>query len=167
MTWLVAWAAEVICRNKIQSNGKTSYENMTGHNGLQPIAIFGERIIFKFTTDTNNRKTIESDWDHGLFLRVNPGTTEYLVGSGDDVYSCATIRRLEEDKAFDPSIIKETKMRYRDYILEGARLIPVEVRIPTTSTPITDPGVSQFVSKGKKLNSNISSFAIWMRRRCP
>ena len=73
---------------------------MTGHKGLQPIAIFGERVMFKFTTDKNNRKKLESDWDHGFFLGVNPGTTEFLIGSGDDVYSCATIRRLEEDKAY-------------------------------------------------------------------
>ena len=46
MTWLVAWAAEVICRYKIQSNVGTSYENVTGHKGLQPIAIFGEHIMF-------------------------------------------------------------------------------------------------------------------------
>ena len=48
---------------------------MTGHKGLQPIAISGERILFKFTTDKNNRKKIESDWDHGFFLGVTPGTT--------------------------------------------------------------------------------------------
>jgi len=60
MTWLVAWAAEVICRYRIQSNGRTSYENVTGHKGLQPIAIFGEFIMFKFTTDKNHRRKMES-----------------------------------------------------------------------------------------------------------
>ena len=118
MTWLVAWVAEVSCKYKIQSNGRTSYENVTGHKGLQPIAIFGERTMFKFTTNMNNRKNMESDCDHGFFLGASPGTTEYFVGSEDDVYSCATIRRLEEDTAFDPSIIKETKMSYRDYVRE-------------------------------------------------
>ena len=45
---------------------------------------------------------------------------------------------MEEDTAFDPSIIMETKMRYRDYILEAARSIPVEIRIATTIGPIAD-----------------------------
>ena len=44
MMWLVAWAAEVYCRYKTQSNGNTSYGNVTGHKGLQPIAIFREGI---------------------------------------------------------------------------------------------------------------------------
>ena len=70
MTWLVAWAAEVICRYKIQSNGRTSDENVTGHKGLQPSAILGERIMFKFTTDKNNRKKIDSDWDVTFSLVV-------------------------------------------------------------------------------------------------
>ena len=89
--------------------------------------------MFKFTTDKNHRKKMESEWDHGHFLGVNPGTTEYFIGCGDDMYSCAKIRRLEEGKAFDPTAIKEIKMRYRDYILEGARSTPVEVRMPVVS----------------------------------
>ena len=33
------------------------------------------------------------------------------------MYSWVTMRRLEEDKDFDSSVIKKTKMRYRDFIL--------------------------------------------------
>ena len=40
MTWLVSWAADVICRYRIQANGKSCYDNVTGHKGLQPIAMF-------------------------------------------------------------------------------------------------------------------------------
>ena len=56
MTWLVAWAAEVTCRYRIHADGGTSYDNVTGHKCIQPIAIFGERVMFTFTTDKNNRK---------------------------------------------------------------------------------------------------------------
>ena len=61
MTWLVSWAAEVICRYRVQANGRTSYEHVTGHKGLQPIAIFGEKVMFKFTSDKNNLKKIQSE----------------------------------------------------------------------------------------------------------
>ena len=95
MTWLEAWAADVSCRYRIQSNGRANYENVTGHKGFQLITIFGERVMFNFTTEKNNRRKMGSDLDHGFFLGVNFGTTEYLIGSGDDVYSCATMRRVE------------------------------------------------------------------------
>ena len=77
--------------------------------------------MFKFTTDRNNRRKMESELDHGYFLGVNPGAIEYLIGTGDDVYSCATMRRLEEDKALDTAVIKELNMHYRDYVIQGAR----------------------------------------------
>ena len=123
MTWLVFWSAEVICRCRIGAKVRTSYENMSGRNGLQPIAIVVERVMFKFITDKNSRRKMESDWDHGYLLGVNPGTTEYLTGTSDDVYSCATMRRLEEDKAFDTAVIKEVDMHYRDYVIQGRQVI--------------------------------------------
>ena len=83
---------------------------------------------------------MESEWAHGYFLGVNPGTTEYLTRTSDDVYSCATMRRLEEDRAFDTAVIKELDMHYQDYVIQGARSSPVEVRLPTTGSPIADPG---------------------------
>ena len=106
MTWLVSWAAEVICRYRVQANGRTSYENVTGHKGLQPVAIFGEKVMFRFTPDKTNRRKMESDWSHGYFLGINPETTEYLIGTHDNIYSCCTMRRLEEDRAFDATLVK-------------------------------------------------------------
>ena len=73
-------------------------------------------------------------------MGVNPGTTEYLIGSHDDVFSCATMRRLQKDKAFDLSIIKEIDMSFSDYVSQGARSSPVDVRPATPSTPIPAPG---------------------------
>ena len=83
---------------------------------------------------------------------MNPGTTEYLVGTSDDVYRCAIMRRLEEDKAFDTAVIKELDMHYRDYVIQGARSSPVEVRLPTTGSSIADPGGVQPVQRRAKLN---------------
>ena len=91
--------------------------------------------MIKITTEKNNRKKLESGWDHGFFVGMNPCITDFFL-SGDDFYSCATIRRLKEDKAFDASVITETNMKYRDYILEGARSTPTEVRLPSASVPL-------------------------------
>ena len=68
MTWLVSWSADVVCHYRVQSHGRTSYENVTEHKGLQPIAIFGEKVMLKFTMDKNKRKKMERDWEHSYFL---------------------------------------------------------------------------------------------------
>ena len=72
MTWLVTWSAEVLHRYKLQTNGRTSYEMVTGHKGIQPLAAFGEKVMFKYTTDKNRRDKMNTEWDVGYFLGVNP-----------------------------------------------------------------------------------------------
>ena len=43
-------------------------------------------------------------------------------------------------------------MRYRIYVLEGARSIPIEVRMPTVSTPASVPEMPQPIPRRAKLN---------------
>ena len=45
---------------KIRSSGRTSYEHITGHRGLQAIAAFGEKVMFKYTTDKTRRNKMET-----------------------------------------------------------------------------------------------------------
>ena len=65
------------CDLSVQGPGQWTYElrEYRGHKGLQPIAIFGEKVMFKFTTDKDNRKKMESEWEYGYFLGVNLSST--------------------------------------------------------------------------------------------
>ena len=51
MTWLVSWAADVVSRYKVNPNGRTSYEWITGHRCSQPVVALGEKVGFKFTME--------------------------------------------------------------------------------------------------------------------
>ena len=82
-------------------------------------------------------------------MGVNPGTTEYLTGNHDDVYSCSTMKKMEEDKAFDASIIKEIDMRYSDYVTQGARPSPAEVRPAAPGEPVPAPGGHPVTSRAE------------------
>ena len=55
MTWLATLSAEAIFRYKIQGNGRTSYETVTGHKGSQPVDIFGEKLMSKYAMNKNRR----------------------------------------------------------------------------------------------------------------
>ena len=46
---------------KVLGNRRTSYECITGHKGVQPNAMFGEKVMFKYTTDKNRRNKMESE----------------------------------------------------------------------------------------------------------
>ena len=124
---------------------------MTGHKGLQPIAIFGEKVMFRFTPDKTNRRKMETDWSHGYFLGINPETTEYLIGTNDNIYSCCTMRRLEEDRAFDASLVKDITIKYSDYVMQGAKSSPAEIRPAEVGQPVPAPGGDP-VPRRAKLN---------------
>ena len=92
---------------------------------------------------------MESEWDAGYFVGVNPETTEYLVIKEDGVFSCATIRRLQDDQAFDPKILNEVNVTYSQYILKGASSTPVRVRPATFSAPNPDPPANPGAPEGQ------------------
>ena len=138
MTWLVSWAADVVFRYKVHSNGRTSHEWITGHRCTQPVAGFAENINFKFTTDKNHRNKMNSEWSTGFFVGINGKTTEYLVANEDGIFSCATIRTLPDDEAYDPECIGIVNMRYRDYVIDGSSSNPPNVRFTAAGSKNAD-----------------------------
>ena len=91
---------------------------VTVHKGIQPLAAFGEKVMIKYTTGKNRRDKMNTEWDVGYFLGVNVRTAEYLVGKSGGIYSCCTIRRLQDDLAYNQAIAQDIKTTYRDYVLE-------------------------------------------------
>ena len=109
MCWPTVWAADVLTRYRVQTFGKTSFVFTTDHNGAQPIAMFGEKVMLMHTPLKSSRDKMQTDLDTGYFLGINPGTTEYLISKRDGVFSCATSRRLPDDDAFDPAMIDKSR----------------------------------------------------------
>ena len=136
MSWLVSWAADEIFRYNVHPTGRTSHEWVTGHRCDQPVAGFAEKVNFKFTTDKIPGNKMNTEWSTGFFVGINGKTTEYLVATEEGTFSCATIRRLPDDQAYDPKCLQLVNLAYRDYVLEGARSSPVGVRFgdPTART---------------------------------
>ena len=90
----------------------------------QAIAACVENVLFKYT-DHNKRKQNMTGWDTGSFVGVNSGTNEYPISKVTGIFSSATVRRHQGDKAYDPRIVQEATASYRDYVIEGLRSVPV------------------------------------------
>ena len=88
---------------------------------------------------------MNTEWSTGFFIGVNGRTTEYLVATEEGIFSCATIRILPDDEAYDPACIDIVNVTYREYVLEGARSTPVVFRFGgdqvknADTEPITAP----------------------------
>jgi hypothetical protein len=153
MTWLVSWSADVLFRYKVHSNGRSSYEWITGHRCHQPVAAFAEKVNFKFTTDKNHRNKMNTEWSTGFFVGVNGKTTEYLVATEEGIFSCTTIRRVPDDEAYDPACIDKITSTYRDYVLGGASSSPATVRFTENiaKNPDAEPVAPAFAPRSARL----------------
>ena len=94
---------------------------------------------------------MNTEWCTGYFVGVNGKTTEYLVATSDGIFSCATIRRLADEEAYDPECIRAVQMTYREYILEGARSSPIGVRFGETNIKNADPIAGPMIPRRARL----------------
>ena len=60
--WLVSWAADVIIKCRVKSNGKTAYEDITGHKVKHVVAGFGEAIQFRVATNVHDQNQYDGEW---------------------------------------------------------------------------------------------------------
>ena len=84
MGWLVLWAGEELLKYKVRESGRTAYENITGHRVKHPVGMFGETLNFQLTQPESRRRKVESDWSTGVFVSVDPRTSEALIISIED-----------------------------------------------------------------------------------
>ena len=85
---------------KVRESGRTAYENMTGHRVKHPAAMFGETLHFKLKQHESRRRIAESDWSTGIFVGVDPRTSEVLVISGDGLFKRRTVCRVVREESF-------------------------------------------------------------------
>jgi len=107
--------------------------------------------MFKYTTDKTRRHKMETEWDTGYFIGINSRTTEYLIAKGSGIFSTTTIRRHQDDKAYDPEIVKEVTILHRDYVMDGAKSTPVGVRQHTAATSTPNPEATPIMPRRMKL----------------
>ena len=116
MGWLAAFASEVLSNYKVHANGRATYEMTTGHCCKLPACGSGEKVNFKTTTYKTRKNKIDTEWDLGYFLGWKLRSTEYLVGTSEGIISCTTMRRLQDDLAYDKACLDEVSIGYRDFV---------------------------------------------------
>ena len=68
-------------------NGRTAYEDMTGHKARHKVAGFGEFGRFKLATeDPTRRNKFDGELLDGYFAGVIARSAEFLIIQGDQVY---------------------------------------------------------------------------------
>ena len=139
MSWLVSFASEVLSKYKVHSNGRTSYEMITGHRCKHMVCGFGEKVHFKTTSEKSRRNKMDTEWDVGYLVGFNARTTESLIGTEMGIISCATMRRLQDDLAYDKQCLEDVNVGYREYVCKGASSTNPRVRWAAPMAENKDP----------------------------
>ena len=63
------------------------------------------------------------------------------------MFSTTTIRRHQDDKAYDPEIVKEVTILHRDYVMHGAKSTPTEVRPHAAATSTPNPAAAPMMPR--------------------
>ena len=104
--------------------------------------------MFMHTPVKSSRDKMQTDWDAGYLVGIDPVTDEHFIAKEDGVFTCATIRRLPDDEAFDPAILIGAKVRYQKYALEGASSTPAAIQQPLEHQEMIQkhcPGVPRMI----------------------
>ena len=86
-TWLVTWSAEIINKYRVQSSGRTAYEQLTSRRCNHIVLGFGEKVFFQHT----EAKKDDHRKDVGIFWVPMTETIHSWLAS---VKRCMVVRKL-------------------------------------------------------------------------
>jgi hypothetical protein len=129
MTWLVQYAATLLRRCLVGSDGRTAHEKVKGRTSRRPVAEFGEKVWYK---PLHTRKTkLDMVLEEGIFMGILDRSDEALVAVESGVIKCRDIRRQAAECRWDREKVMNIKvtplaptegmadMRVKTYIQPG------------------------------------------------
>ena len=108
--WAVRWAAAMLNRFKAGVDGMTADQRIRGRRCSMPIAVFGERVLYKELADGKaDRGKIDSDWKDGIWLGIRGRTGEHIIGTPEGVVKAWSVRRRPDEEKWDISVVNAVK----------------------------------------------------------
>ena len=89
----------------------------------------------KLKQDESRRRKVESDWSTGVFVGVDPRTSEAMIVSGDGLFKCRTVRRVVSEEAFNQRWMDEAVTPIDEYVQKWANTSFDESYAPVPADP--------------------------------
>jgi hypothetical protein len=102
MTWMVEYAASLLRRCLVTTDGRTPYEKIKGRASRRSVAVFGEKVWYK--PSHGRSKTLDYVLEEGIFLGVQDRSDEALIGVPHGVVKCRDIRRQAEEHRWNAEL---------------------------------------------------------------
>ena len=107
--WLVKHAASQITRYKVRASGLTSYQLIKGRKCIEPMAEFGEAVLFrplKTLLEVKHKNSWSDRYVEGIYLGNDIRTSENIIGTVHGVYRAGQIRRRSPDERWSAAAVK-------------------------------------------------------------
>lgn len=102
MTWLVEYAAHLLIRCQVGSDGRTAQEQIKGRPSRRPVAEFAEKVWYKPVTEGSKLDIV---MDEGVYVGVIDRSDEALVAVRDGVVEARDIRRQLEEVRWGTDLV--------------------------------------------------------------
>ena len=104
LPWMVRHAAALINRGRPGVDGRTAYELRYGKPFRMQIPMLGERVLWLSAGKRASR--LEDRYKPGIFLGLEDGTNEYLVGIDTGVSAARALRRQRAETQWDTTLFE-------------------------------------------------------------
>ena len=96
LPWLAKHAAARITRYQVRANGRTSYHNIKGCSCRDPLAEFGESVLFrppKTNKEVRNKDALSERFLDGIWIGTDIRTSANIIATNSGVYFAGKITR--------------------------------------------------------------------------
>ena len=108
LLWLIEYAGVNISRQKVHSDGKTSYEKLKGKKCSRSICEFGEKVLYMPLKPARETKD-KLKYEYGIFVGIIPKSNEMCISTQDGVVKARTIRRIPKEDRWCAEAVKGVK----------------------------------------------------------
>ena len=128
--WLIKHAAAQITRYRVRAEGKTSYQLIKGRKCIEPVAEFGECVLFrplKTQHETRFKNSWSGKYEHGVYLGNCIKTSETLIGTNHGVYRAGDVKRRPIEERWSRQALDSVKGCPQQPVPGQGRAIPTYV----------------------------------------
>ena len=96
MPWLAKHAAAQITRYQMRADGRTSYQSIKGYSCRDPLAEFGESVLFKppkTNKEVRNKDALAERFLDGTWLGTDLRTSANIIATSTGVYFAGKVNR--------------------------------------------------------------------------
>jgi hypothetical protein len=104
--WIIEAVGTLITRYRTGEDGKTPYQRLKGKKPSNVLVPLGEKVLYLPLKQPGRMNKLAPKFKYGIYVGVNPRTSESLVSNEHGTFRARTVRRLADDMKWDIAMMR-------------------------------------------------------------